>query len=98
METAGNRIHGTTRQKPLTMFAETEKRLLRRLPDVPPQLAQWTQVKLHGNCHVQFEKSYYSAPFRLVHRKLWLKATDNTVKPILDSILVFEWSTHLILL
>jgi hypothetical protein len=80
METAGNRIHGTTRQKPLTMFAETEKRLLRRLPDVPPQLAQWTQVKLHGNCHVQFEKSYYSAPFRLVHRKLWLKATDNTVK------------------
>jgi transposase len=80
METAGNRIHGTTRQKPLTMFAETEKLMLQPLPDVPPQLAQWTQVKLHGNCHVQFEKAYYSAPFRLVRQKLWLKATDNTVK------------------
>ena len=73
LETAGNRIHGTTRQKPLTMFAETEKLMLQPLPDVPPQLAQWTQVKVHGNCHVQFEKAYYSAPFRLVRQKLWLK-------------------------
>lgn len=80
MEAAGNRIHGTTRQKPLTMFAETEKHMLQPLPDVPPQLAVWTQVKLHGNCHVQFDMSYYSAPFRLVHQTLWLKATDNTVK------------------
>jgi hypothetical protein len=88
LETAGNRIHGTTRQKPLTMFAETEKLLLKRLPDVPPQLAQWTRVKLHGTCHVQFEKSYYSAPFRLVRRQLWLKATDNTVKIFHDLELV----------
>ena len=80
LETAGNRIHGTTRQKPLTMFAETEKHMLRPLPDVPPEMAQWTRAKLHGNCHVQFEKSYYSAPFRLVHQTLWIKATDNTVK------------------
>jgi hypothetical protein len=80
METAGNRIHGTTRQKPLTLFAETEKLMLQSLPDVAPQLAQWTQLKLHGNCHVQFEKCYYSAPFRLVHQTLWIKATDNAVK------------------
>ena len=80
LEVAGNRIHGTTRQKPLTLFAEAEKSFLRPLPDVPPQLATWTQVKVHGNCHVQFEKAYYSVPFRLVHQPLWLKATDNTVK------------------
>jgi hypothetical protein len=29
-------------------------------------------VKVHGNCHVQFEKAYYSAPFQLVRQKLWL--------------------------
>lgn len=88
LETAGNRIHGTTRQKPLTLFAEAEKHLLQPLPDVPPQLSQWTRVKLHGNCHVQFEKSYYSAPFRLVRQELWLKATDNTVKIYQDLNLV----------
>ena len=79
MQTAGNRTHGTTHQKPLTMFAETEKHLLKKLPDVPVQIATWTTVKVHGNCHVQFEKAYYSAPFRLVRQQLWLKATDTTV-------------------
>ncbi len=34
METAGNRIHGTTRQKPLTLFTESEKPF-KPLPDVP---------------------------------------------------------------
>jgi len=80
LDVAGNRIHGTTHQRPLTLFVETEKPFLRSLPDVPPQVATWTQVKVHGNCHVQFEKAYYSVPFRLVHQHLWLKATDNVVK------------------
>ncbi len=80
LQTAGNRIHGTTKQKPLSAFIETEKPLLAPLPDVPPELATWAKVKLHGNCHVQFEKCYYSAPFRLVHQQLWLKATETSVK------------------
>jgi transposase len=80
MGTAGNRIHGTTFEKPLNRFAEREKHLLRPLPDVPPQIAVWTRAKLHGDCHVRFEKIRYSAPFRLVHQNLWLKATDNAVK------------------
>ena len=80
LETAGNRIHGTTKQKPLSAFADTERPLLKALPDVPPELAVWTEVKLHGNCHVSFEKSYYSAPFRLVRRQLTLKATETCVK------------------
>ena len=91
LQVAGNRTHGTTRQKPLTMFAETEKHFLKALPDVPVQIAIWTRVKLHGNCHVQFELSYYSAPFRLVHQELWLKATDTTVKLYHDIKLV---ATH----
>jgi transposase len=80
LETAGNRIHGTTKQKPLTLFAESEKPLLRPLPDVPVQIATWTRLKLHGDCHVRFEKAFYSAPFRLVHQELDLKATDTSVK------------------
>ncbi len=38
-------------------------------------MASWCQVKVHGNCHVQFEKAYYSVPYPLAHKKLWLKAT-----------------------
>jgi len=79
MQTAGNRTHGTTHQKPLTLFAETENHFLKPLPDRPVQIAVWTKVKVHGNCHVQFEKAYYSAPFNLVRQPLWLKATDTAV-------------------
>ena len=39
LETAGNRIHGTTRERPLTRFAETERHLLESLPSVAPEPA-----------------------------------------------------------
>lgn len=84
---AGNRIHGTTHQRPLERFA-TEKLLLHPLPDIPPELSYWAKLKLHGNCHVQFEKAFYSAPYPLVHRELWLKATEKTVKLYRDLELV----------
>lgn len=83
-ETAGNRIHGTTQQKPLNIFAEIEKGFLRPLPDVPPELSTWAKHKLHGNCHLQFEKCFYSAPFQLVHTELWIRASESTVKIFKD--------------
>jgi transposase len=80
MGTAGNRIHGTTRERPLTRFAEAEKAFLKKLPDVAPELATWVRVKLHGDCHVQFEKCRYSAPFTLTHERLWMRVSENTVQ------------------
>jgi transposase len=76
---AGNRCHGTTREKPLTRFLETERALLRPLPDTPPVLAVWARVKVHRDAHVQFERCLYSVPFRLVGQSLWLKASDTVV-------------------
>ena len=80
LTTAAARIHGTTRQQPIKLFLDTEKHLLKKLPHRPVELAAWAKVKLHGNCHVQFEKSFYSAPYRWVRRELWLQATENSVK------------------
>jgi len=80
MGTAGNRVHGTTHERPLTRFAEAERHFLRALPDVAPEVVTWAGVKLHGNCHVQFEKAFYSAPFQLVHQHLWLRAGEKTVQ------------------
>jgi transposase len=88
LSTAGNRIHGTTQEKPLSRFAQTERHLLTPLPDIPPELASWTRVKVHGDCHVQFEKCRYSVPFRLVHQSLWLRAGETTVRIYKDQQLV----------
>lgn len=80
LETAGNRIHGTTHERPLTRFAEAEKDFLKPLPAVAPEAATWVKAKVHGNCHVMFEKSQYSAPFSMVHQPVWLRATETTVQ------------------
>ena len=87
LEVAGNRIHGSTHEKPLTLF-ETERHLLKPLPDNPPELAVWEKVSVHGNCHIQFLKCYYSVPFRLVRQALWLRASETTVRLYKDHELV----------
>ena len=88
---AGNRIHGTTHEQPLTRFIDTEQAFLRPLPTQAPALGVWARVKLHADCHVQFQKAYYSAPYRLVRQTLWLRATETTVQLFYDHALV---ATH----
>ena len=78
METAGQRIHGTTRQPPLALFA-LEQPLLKPLPAIAPDLGTWHRVSVHKDCHVQLERILYSAPFALVGKTLWLRATDAAV-------------------
>jgi len=88
MGEAGNRIHGTTREKPLTRFLETEKSLLKGLPPVAMDIVIWAKAKLHGNCHIQYEKCRYSAPFRLVNATLWIKVSEKLVEIYHDHELV----------
>ena len=77
---AGNRIHGTTRERPLKLFAQTEQALLQPLPGIAPECPAWAKAKLHGNCHVQFERCHYSAPFRLIHQTLWLEVAPSALR------------------
>jgi hypothetical protein len=52
---------------------------MRRLSPVAPDLGTWHRVVLHRDCHVQHERAFYSAPFTLVGKTLWLRATDTVV-------------------
>ena len=78
MDEAGVRCHGTTRRSPLSLFA-LEAPLLQALPGQAPDLGTWHRVNVHRDCHVQFERVLYSAPFTLVGKTLWLRATDAAV-------------------
>jgi len=80
IQTAGKRVHGTTRQRPLEQFVAVEQALLRPLPSVPYDLATWKQVLLHRDCYVVFEQAYYSAPCRLVGQTLWVRGGARTVE------------------
>jgi transposase len=84
VETAGRRIHGTTKQQPLERFDEAEREALMPLPEAPYTLAVWKKAKLHPDCHVVFGGSFYSAPHRLIGKTLWVRATDRSVTLFLD--------------
>jgi len=79
LTTAGNRIHGSTHEKPLTRFT-LEKSTLKSLPENPVELVSWHQVTVHANGHVLLNKSHYSVPYRLVGQILWLRAGETTVR------------------
>lgn len=78
--TAGNRKHGSTYEKPLTRFQEIEKHALKALPAQPFELSVWKQVKVHGDCHVQYEKCRYSVPYKYVRQTLWLRSSESTIR------------------
>lgn len=80
LETAGNRRHGTTHEKPLTLFTQTEQPLLKPLPINPPECAVWQKVMVHNDCHVTYLKCRYSVPYKLTKQALWLRATETTVR------------------
>lgn len=78
--TAGRRRHGTTKEAPLDRFAAAERAALLPLPPTPYDLATWKQVTLHRDGHVVFEQAFYSAPFRLVGQRLWVRGGSQEVR------------------
>jgi transposase len=80
MEVAGVREHGTTHVPPLRRFHEEEQAALLPLPAEPFSLREVRGVKVHRDCHVQVDGSYYSAPFPCVGRKLDAYVYEHTVQ------------------
>jgi len=78
--TAGLRRHGTTKDAPLERFTAVEQPQLAPLPPTPYDLAVWKRVTLHRDCHVVFEQAFYSAPFRLVGQRLWVRGGSQEVR------------------
>jgi len=70
--TAGLRIHGTTKEPPLIRFQEVEQAHLQPLPETPYDMAVWKKVKVHRDCYVEFDKAYYSVPYRLIEQEVWV--------------------------
>ena len=80
LDTAAQRVHGTTQAVPWERFIQTERAALLPLPGAAYDPAVWKAAKLHRDGHVTFERAYYSAPHRLVGQTLWLRAGLRDVR------------------
>jgi len=71
------KLGGVTRRE---LFARLERGALRRLPDTSYEYADWHKKTLNSDYHVEVDKHWYSAPYRLVHREIWARATAQTIE------------------
>jgi transposase len=76
---AGQRVHGTTRERPLVAFHAREQAALLPLPLRPWELVTWTTGKVHPDCHVQIGGVRYSVPYRYIGQQVDLRLGERTV-------------------
>ena len=63
-ETAGTRLHGTTRQIPRVVFETVERAALLPLNPEPFDRPIWAEATIHPDHHIQFRRALYSVPSR----------------------------------
>jgi transposase len=80
VEVAGQRVHGTTRRRPLAVFEDEEKAALRPLERPRFDPPAWAECKVHGDHHVQFQKALYSVPTRHVGKRVWVRGDTKLVR------------------
>ena len=80
LHTYGEREHGTTGEKPLTVFLERERPALKALPEVPFEVAVWKKATVHPDHYIQFCGKAYSVPHEYLGKTVWVRATEHILK------------------
>jgi transposase len=78
-EIAAVRRHGTTGRPPIELFDEEEREALLPLTKTRWERVVWRKATLHTDSHVQIDYAFYSAPWRFLHKELWVRCTANSV-------------------
>jgi len=92
LKVAGQRIHGTTRQRPLEVFSAVERMALRPLPEEPFEIAAWGKAKVGMDCYFYAGGAGYTIPYSYAGKEVTVRVTPKLVQAYLDYELV---KTHL---
>jgi transposase len=88
-ETAGGRIHGTTRRVPREVFEAEERAAMLPPPAEPFDVPVWVEdAKVHPDHHVQVAQALYSVPTRHVGKTVCVRADKSTVRIFLGTELI----------
>lgn len=88
-DVAGRRSHrGLGGAAPATVFKATEAAALLGLPARPFELAEWFTPKVAPDSHVTVAGALYSVPWRLIGRRVDVRATAVEVAVFVDGELV----------
>lgn len=60
-------------------FLEKERQLLSPLPERPYEIYYFKKAKIHPDCHFQYNKNYYSVPYKFAGKEIDLKYNSRIV-------------------
>src|SRR3990170_1360234 len=86
--TAGLRLHGTTRKRPLLVFEQDEQPALLPLSGERFDVPVWAVCKVHPDHHIRFKNALYSLPTRYVGKQVEVKGTSSLVRVYCQSQLI----------
>jgi transposase len=88
-DTAGGRIHGTTRRVPREVFEAEERAAMLPAPAEPFDVPLWVEdAKVHPDHHVQVARALYSVPTRYIGKIVRVRADKATVRIFLGTELI----------
>jgi transposase len=88
-DTAGARVHGTTRQVPREVFESIEKAIMLPPPAEPFDVPLWfNDAKVHPDHHIQVASALYSVPTMYLRKKVQARVDKKLVKIYLGTELI----------
>lgn len=103
LESANNRIHGTTKKIPREQFLAHEAALLLKLPSEEFKLSKMGKRKVYHDCHIYINSNYYSVPYQYVGKEVEIEINKGIIKIYFNQVLIAthveleskgEFSTH----
>jgi hypothetical protein len=80
LQSAGMRVHGTTRKRPLVVFENEERDTLLPITRQRYDPPSWAECTVHPDHHLQFEKGLYSVPTRYLRQKVSVRGDSKLVR------------------
>jgi len=80
LDVAGQRTHGTTKERPLEAFLAREKAALLPLPPKPWEAVTWDTVLVNRDCHIRVAGEDYTVPAKYVGRHVDVRYTRKMVE------------------
>jgi transposase len=62
------------------LFEELDQPALKPLPETPYEFATWKKARVNIDYHIEFEKHYYSVPYTLIHKEVYVRATQSMIE------------------
>jgi transposase len=76
---ANERVHGTTRRKPVEDFLTREAPALQPLPPLHYEIEDYAEATVRRDAFVRFQNKYYALPDALIAHKVQILGTHATV-------------------